>query len=424
MQVRVDILSKEYPPAVYGGAGVHVAELTRALRDRGDTDVRVRCFGDPRDEGGTTGYPDLAELAGANPALTTMGVDLAMAADCGGADLVHSHTWYANFAGHTASLLHGVPHVVSAHSLEPLRPWKAEQLGGGYRLSSWVERTAYEAAAGVIAVSHGMRADILRSYPGIDPARVHVVHNGIDSQLWQRAEDPDVVVMTLDQKKAAEESGFLADMDSAGLKYAFIDFRQDPLEHTAASMSLLGGLLDSLRERHPEMDPAGIEDIVLGCVTPVGDQGADIARTGAKLYKQKGTGRARHGSARAPQFRGGGKAHGPVSRSHAHDLPKKVRALALRHALSAKAKSGGLIVVDDLVSQDGKTKAMLQQFAGLGVTNALVIGGAELNENFARSTRNIPHVDVLPVQGINVYDILRRDTLVLTYRSGAFQGED
>ena len=191
--MRVDILSKEYPPAVYGGAGVHVAELTRALRERGDTDVRVRCFGDPRDEGGTTGYADPPGLAGANPALTTMGVDLAMAADCGGADLVHSHTWYANFAGHTASLLHGIPHVVSAHSLEPLRPWKAEQLGGGYALSSWVERTAYEAAAGVIAVSHGMRADILRSYPTIDPARVHVVHNGIDSRLWQPAPDLDVV---------------------------------------------------------------------------------------------------------------------------------------------------------------------------------------------------------------------------------------
>ena len=191
--MRVDILSKEYPPAVYGGAGVHVAELTRALRERGDTDVRVRCFGDPRDEGGTTAYPDPADLAGANAALTTMGVDLAMAADCGGTDLVHSHTWYANFAGHTASLLHGVPHVVSAHSLEPLRPWKAEQLGGGYALSSWVERTAYESAAGVIAVSHGMRSDILRSYPGIDPGRVHVVHNGIDSQLWQPHEDLDVV---------------------------------------------------------------------------------------------------------------------------------------------------------------------------------------------------------------------------------------
>ena len=194
MQVRVDILTKEYPPAVYGGAGVHVAELTRALRERGDTDVRVRCFGDPRDEGGTTAYADPADLVGANAALTTMGVDLAMAADCAGADLVHSHTWYANFAGHTASLLHGAPHVVSAHSLEPLRPWKAEQLGGGYRLSSWVERTAYEAAAGVIAVSHGMRADILRSYPDLDPARVHVVHNGIDADLWQPAPDPDVVV--------------------------------------------------------------------------------------------------------------------------------------------------------------------------------------------------------------------------------------
>lgn len=141
---------------------------------------------------------------------------------------------------------------------------------------------------------------------------------------------------------------------------------------------------------------------------------AEIARTGAKLYKQKGTGRARHGSARAPQFRGGGKAHGPVSRSHAHDLPKKVRALALRHALSAKARSGGLIVVDDLISADGKTKAMVQQFAGLGLTNALVIGGAEIDQNFARSARNIPHVDVLPVQGINVYDILRRQTLVLS----------
>lgn len=141
---------------------------------------------------------------------------------------------------------------------------------------------------------------------------------------------------------------------------------------------------------------------------------AEIARTGAKLYKQKGTGRARHGSARAPQFRGGGKAHGPVSRSHAHDLPKKLRALALKHALSAKAKSGGLIVIDDLTSAEGKTKAVLAQFAGLGLTNALIIGGAQLNENFARSARNIPNIDVLPVQGINVYDILRRQTLVLS----------
>ncbi|MBO0663848.1 50S ribosomal protein L4 [Jiella sp. MQZ9-1] len=141
---------------------------------------------------------------------------------------------------------------------------------------------------------------------------------------------------------------------------------------------------------------------------------AEIARTGAKLYRQKGTGRARHGSARAPQFRGGGKAHGPVSRSHAHDLPKKFRALALKHALSAKAKSGGIIVVDELKADEAKTKATVKRFADLGLANALIIGGAELDENFSRSARNIPHIDVLPVQGINVYDILRRQTLVLS----------
>ncbi len=185
--MRVDILSKEYPPQIYGGAGVHVAELVSALRARGDIDVRVRCFGGPRDEHGTTGYADLPELADANAAVQTVGVDVAMVDDCVGADLLHSHTWYANFAGHLGSLLAGAPHVVSAHSLEPLRPWKAEQLGGGYRVSSWIERTAYEAAAGVIAVSAGMRADILTSYPTIDPAKVHVVHNGIDSRQWQRS---------------------------------------------------------------------------------------------------------------------------------------------------------------------------------------------------------------------------------------------
>jgi len=191
--VRVDILSREYPPAVYGGAGVHVAELVRALRERGDIDVRVHCFGAPRDEAGTTAYPDLPELADANPAVQTFGVDLSMAQDCMGADLVHSHTWYANFGGHLASLLAGVPHVVTAHSLEPMRPWKAEQLGGGYRLSSFAERTAYEAAAAVVAVSAGMRSDILRSYPSLDPGRVHVVHNGIDAELWKRREDEAVV---------------------------------------------------------------------------------------------------------------------------------------------------------------------------------------------------------------------------------------
>ncbi len=189
--MRVDVLTKEYPPTIYGGAGVHVNELVRALRARGDVDVRVRAFGPPREEEGTTGYPDLPELAGANAVVSTMGVDLTIAADTGGADLLHSHTWYANFAGHVGSILQGVPHIVSAHSLEPMRPWKAEQLGGGYRLSSWIERTAYEAASAVIAVSAGMREDILRSYPSVDPEQVHVVHNGIDSELWQPLDDPD-----------------------------------------------------------------------------------------------------------------------------------------------------------------------------------------------------------------------------------------
>ena len=167
-RMRVDVLTREYPPAVYGGAGVHVAELVRVLR-AGGTDARVRCFGAPRQEEGTTAYPDLPELAGANAALSVLGVDLTMAADVAGADLVHSHTWYANLAGHVGALLTGAPHVLSAHSLEPLRPWKAEQLGGGYALSSWAERTAYEGAAAVVAVSAGMREDILRCYPGVDP---------------------------------------------------------------------------------------------------------------------------------------------------------------------------------------------------------------------------------------------------------------
>jgi alpha-maltose-1-phosphate synthase len=191
--MRVDILTKEYPPAIYGGAGVHVAELVRALRGRSELDVRVQAFGDPRDEPGTSSYADLSELSEANGALKTLGVDLAIAEGCAGTDLVHSHTWYANFGGHLASLLYDVPHVVSAHSLEPLRPWKAEQLGGGYRLSSWVEQTSYEAAAAVIAVSHAMRADILRCYPAIDPDRVHTVHNGIDTAAWSPVTDPDRV---------------------------------------------------------------------------------------------------------------------------------------------------------------------------------------------------------------------------------------
>ena len=141
---------------------------------------------------------------------------------------------------------------------------------------------------------------------------------------------------------------------------------------------------------------------------------ADIARTGKKLYKQKGTGSARHGSARVPQFRGGGRAFGPVSRSHAHDLPKKVRALALRHALSSKAADGDLIIWNGATATEAKTKALKQRFEALGLNSALIIDGAAVEENFARAARNIPMIDVLPIQGLNVYDILRRNKLVLT----------
>ena len=190
--MRVDMLTREYPPHVYGGAGVHVTELARVLRK--SIDVRVHAFDGPRLNGDSehdaevpvTGYDQLPELEQANAALRTFGVDLEIAGNLAGTELVHSHTWYANLAGTLGSLLNDVPHVLSAHSLEPLRPWKAEQLGGGYALSSWAERTAYEQAAGVIAVSGGMREDILRAYPQVDPAKVHVVHNGIDLAGWNR----------------------------------------------------------------------------------------------------------------------------------------------------------------------------------------------------------------------------------------------
>ncbi len=177
------MITKEYPPEIYGGAGVHVAELVSALRR--DIDVTVRAFGAPRDEEGTFAYRVPDSLAAANPALQTLGTDLEIVSAIAGADVVHSHTWYANFAGHLASQLHGIPHVLTAHSLEPLRPWKAEQLGGGYAVSSGIEKLAYENAAAVIAVSAGMRADILRSYPQVDPARVRVIHNGIDVERWR-----------------------------------------------------------------------------------------------------------------------------------------------------------------------------------------------------------------------------------------------
>lgn len=182
------MITKEYPPEIYGGAGVHVAELVTALRK--SIEVRVRAFGASRDEEGTFSYRAPVELADANGALQTLGTDLEIVSAITDADVVHSHTWYANFAGHLASQLHGIPHVLTAHSLEPLRPWKAEQLGGGYAVSSGIEKLAYENAAAVIAVSAGMRADILRSYPQVDPTRVRVIHNGIDVERWRPVQDP------------------------------------------------------------------------------------------------------------------------------------------------------------------------------------------------------------------------------------------
>jgi starch synthase len=178
--MRVAMMTREYPPEVYGGAGVHVTELVAVLRRLCEVDVH--CMGAPR-LGAFVHQPDPA-LRGANPALSTLSADLVMANAASQATVVHSHTWYTGLAGHLAALLYGIPHVLTAHSLEPLRPWKAEQLGGGYRVSSWVERTAIEAADAVIAVSSGMREDVLSTYGALDPARVHVVRNGIDTDVW------------------------------------------------------------------------------------------------------------------------------------------------------------------------------------------------------------------------------------------------
>jgi starch synthase len=190
--VHIGTVTREWPPDVYGGAGVHVEHLVAALRSLPEgPEIDVHCFGGPRPD--AVGHEVPANLKDANGALQAVGIDVEMAAALGGVDLVHSHTWYANMAGHLASLVHGIPHVVSAHSLEPRRPWKADQLGGGYRLSSWVERTAYLAADAIIAVSHGMRDDVLTVYPELDPARVHVVHNGVDAEAYKPTPAPDVV---------------------------------------------------------------------------------------------------------------------------------------------------------------------------------------------------------------------------------------
>lgn len=180
--MRVDFVTKEYPPNVYGGAGVHISELVKVLREH--IEAHVHAFGEPSFETSTFGYPVPERFTDQNSALQTMATNLDMVQRIAGADLVHSHTWYSNFAGHVAGLLHEIPHVITAHSLEPLRPWKREQLAGGYAVSSFIEQSAYEAAKKVIAVSNGMRNDILSSYPNLDPEKVAVIYNGIDSGKW------------------------------------------------------------------------------------------------------------------------------------------------------------------------------------------------------------------------------------------------
>src|SRR3954452_21156182 len=186
------MVTREWPPDVYGGAGVRREHTVWALRTLpAGPEIDVHCFGEPRPD--ALGHPVPPNLQQANGALQAVGVDVEIAAALGGVDLVHSHTWYANGAGLLAGLVHGVPHVVTAHSLEPRRPWKADQLGGGYRLSSWVERTSYLSADAVIAVSHGMRADVLDAYPDLDPARVRVVGNGVDAEAYRPVRAPDVV---------------------------------------------------------------------------------------------------------------------------------------------------------------------------------------------------------------------------------------
>ncbi len=194
--MRVALLTREFPPFVYGGAGVHVDHLVPALRALPDVTVDVLCSGADRD-GATCVSETDPRMPDANAALAQLSTDLVLAdlvaRDGVVPDVVHSHTWYTNMAGHVGGLLHGRPHIVTAHSLEPLRPWKAEQLGGGYRLSSFAERTAYEGADAIIAVSAGMREDVLSAYPRVNPDTVRVVHNGIDADFYRPDHDTDVL---------------------------------------------------------------------------------------------------------------------------------------------------------------------------------------------------------------------------------------
>ena len=186
---RVGLVTKEWPPHVYGGAGVHAVQLTKALRELDEVSVDVHCFGGARTDG-AFGYETPTSFESANPAIQAIATDLEIANHLQDVDVIHSHTWYANMAGHFASMLHGIPHVLTAHSLEPLRPWKADQLGGGYQISSWAEKSAYESADAIIAVSDGMRADVLAAYPNVDPAKVVTIRNGVDVDRFKPTADP------------------------------------------------------------------------------------------------------------------------------------------------------------------------------------------------------------------------------------------
>ena len=187
--MKVGLVTKEWPPHIYGGAGVHVKYLAQSLRPF--VDVEVHCFGEPRSD--ATAYELTAAEQLLNPAMQALITDAQIAANLGAVDIVHSHTWYANMAGHFAKILYKIPHVISAHSLEPDRPWKEEQIGGGYRISSWAEKTAYESADAIIAVSQGMRRDVLKAYPALDPNKVHAILNGIDTQTYQPQTNPELL---------------------------------------------------------------------------------------------------------------------------------------------------------------------------------------------------------------------------------------
>ncbi|WP_412100995.1 glycogen synthase [Corynebacterium aurimucosum] len=197
--MRAGIFSKEYPPEIYGGAGVHVAELTRFMREI--IDVSVHCMGSERDEKDVFVHGIDPALKEANAAVQTLSTGLRMANAASDIDVAHSHTWYTGLGGHLAGRLYGIPHVVTAHSLEPHRPWKREQLGGGYEVSSWSEKNAMEYADAVIAVSAGMKDSILDAYPRIDADKVHVVLNGIDTQVWQPGESTVLDELGVDKQR-------------------------------------------------------------------------------------------------------------------------------------------------------------------------------------------------------------------------------